>query len=230
MTPDEFEAILRMLEQMLLRVWESLTPAQRREIEREFLALWSAIAAARQAGAGAARAGFIAILEQLRVLLAALIRIGALAESTIAWHARYIAQLLAGLSGEGTAAGAAGGASVAAVALAILAALVAVLFAIYRISSEVTATAPPPVGGAPCGSGNPVATGLTVTAWSFWGGRASWEKAIGQARSIASGYRCSGVCATGRCRGNVAVQTWDQLGIAVATRTTITFDVYCECF
>ncbi len=81
-----------------------------------------------------------------------------------------------------------------------------------------------------CGSAGAVATSLTISRW-FWGPERSFKQTEAAMRAEAAADHasaCVGDCTTGTCTPIAYVTEWDQSHFGM-TKTTLTYDVYCEC-
>jgi hypothetical protein len=242
MSPEQLEALLLQIEQLLERLWKELTAAQRAQLQALYAALQAAIVAARAGGPAAARATLIALVEALQAFIGGLMRIfdDFFLRSQLRWLVSRIHVYLAGMGSAaagaeagGTAAGGAtviGGLTVAGLAI-VLVEIVAVLLAliIWAVHVKETHKAPPThVAGPSCGNPMPVATGLTE--WDISVGTLnSWENLMAKMRKRAALYPCAGACASGKCTGNPAVMDFDQTRAFLVTHSWARFDVYCEC-
>ncbi len=81
-----------------------------------------------------------------------------------------------------------------------------------------------------CGDLRAVGTGESITRW-FFGAERSFQKTKQAMQEKAKDdyqHACVGDCQTGECQPVAYVTEWDQGGFAMH-RTTLTYDVYCEC-
>lgn len=250
LSPEQLEALLREMEQMLERIWNKLPPDRRAQMDALYRALRDAIQAARAAGPAAARSNLIAIAERLQAFIAHLLRYfdSWFIRDQLKWlvhriylHLRALGPGGAGAviaGGEAAAAGGSitvGGVTIAGIGAATVGALlIEILIILYGLSwwwdywERISETPAAPVGGASCGGTMPVAQGLTD--WDIsWGSARSWKNLMAKMRKTAAGYACPGTCKTGTCTGNPAVMDFDQTRLGVATYSWARFDVYCEC-
>lgn len=247
MSPEQLEALLVQMEQLLERLWKELAPAQRAALQELYKALQLAIGAARAGGPAAARATLIALAERLQAFIGGLMRIfdNDFLRSQLRWLVSrihvYLAHLGAGAAGAeaggaaGAGAGAGGGAVIGGLTVAglfiVLIEIVVALLALILWAMHVKEThkAPPThVAGPSCGSPLPIATGLTE--WDISVGTLnSWQNLMAKMRKRAALYPCKGSCASGRCTGNPAVMDFDQTRAFLVTHSWARFDVYCEC-
>lgn len=247
LTPSELGPILDELETALRDLWNRLTPAQRRLVERQFLRVWQRIrelraAAASGVGLGAAIQSLGAAMRSLIWRLGA---IGATLEELLAALinivGRFAAALGGGAAGGGGAGagGAAGGAAAGVVlveVLVVLVAVIAVIAAVISIYGEVTTELEEAAGGPPCGmstkEGIAMATVSRAVTVRAIGTRTSLNKAIRKAQELcdADAGNCKGKCPDGsECKPLVSVQEWEQWWRFFWTTTRIVFRCPCEC-
>lgn len=219
MEPTTIDDLLRELIEYLLKLWNQLPRFVKEQVREEWKALLAALYKMRGAGVGT-RAEWQAILEALKRFLQALGKAGwGQPGRLVGWV--EIIQEEAGVAGAGLTA--------AAVVLWLIA-ILAWIKSIYEMK-RMYGNAAPPVGGAPCGSNNPIARGLSTTGWSLWGELRAFEDAEENARALAQTYTCSGApCASGTCRGNCAIQDITYKWRFLWTSCVVTFDVWCECY
>jgi len=239
---QDIQDLVDLLLEQIRKLWDRLTPEQKKELEAAYIALGQALNALRAGGLAGARGNLIAVLEKLRELAAGLIRLGGSGALQIRLQQAMslIQQFLKALAGE-TAAGA-GGTSIsigsvtvtgitAVTVGALLIELIVIfvgLYLWYEYCEKQAGTAPLPFGGKSCGNGKPVAQGLKD--WDIsWGAVRSWNNLMAAVRATAATYSCPGKCATGKCMGVPAIIDYDQTSLFLGTYSSCTFDVYCEC-
>ncbi len=250
LSPEQLEALLKQMEQMLERIWDKMPPDRKAAAEALYRALRDAIQAARAGGPAAARANLVAIAERLQAFVAHLLRYfdNWFIRDQLKWlvHRIYVHLRALGPGGAGAVAAGAeaaaaggtftiGGVTVAGITAATLAALlIELLIIVYGLScwwdywKEISETPAEPVGGVSCGGTMPIA--VSLTAWDIsWGTARGWENLMAKMRKAAAALPCPGACKTGTCTGNPAVMTFDQTRLGIVTYSSATFDVYCEC-
>jgi len=241
LTPEQLEQTLRLLEELLDKLWGKIPPDAQARLRDLYIALRQAIMQARQAGVAGAGPALITLIERLQAFLARLRGV---------WPNRfwetYIKDLVARLGqllrlATGAAAGEAGGTVViggvtitgitAATVAALLFEVVIVVFGLilwWDYWAEVSERTDAPLGGKPCGDPMPVAQGLTE--WDIsWGTARSWRNLMAKVRKTAETYQCKGDCDTGECKGSAAITDFDQTRALFVTHSWCRFDVYCEC-
>ena len=247
LSPEQLEALLKQIEQMLERIWNQLTPEQRARLEAIYLQLRAAVQAARAGGPAMARETLLAILEKLQEFIGGLMREAKswFTRDQLRWlvsriyeHIRAMTPApMAGAGGAGAAAEAAGAGGAAAGGLTLGGILILILWILAAILglviwgfhvAEEHDKLPTHVAGPSCGNPLPVATGLRE--WDISVGTLnSWENLMAKMRKRAAQYPCTGACASGKCTGNPAVMDFDQTRMFLATYSWARFDVYCEC-
>jgi hypothetical protein len=241
LTPDEAQRIIDELEEVLRRLWERLTPEQKRQLEEHFLRVWQAIAAIRAAiaagGAGLSEA-ISSLGAAMRGLIWRLYRIGAALEDLFAQLVRIVGRFAGGLAPEGGGAAATGGGITAAGLAAFLFMLLSLIFLGWRIGVALVdkygMTPPPAPSGEPCAGDPGAATEeFEVTGRSIWGSEPAFQNAMRKARlkCATRAHRCHGNCpqAGDKCLPNVSVQTAEYHSRLAYSSVDLTFRCPCEC-
>lgn len=246
LSPEQIEELAKQLETVLGELWDLLPQDVKDKLINLYIDLRNAITALRNAPPGGITAALIALIERLQAFLARLIGVWdnfiarARLSHLVGQIERYLkghleslaleAEEGAGVIEGGAAAGeTAGGVALGGCLLVLLEIIVLLAGLVWWYNWWKEKVAPVPFGGRPCGkSRQPVATGLTVVNRSY-GGTRSMEHAMEKARKAAAAIPCSGGCPAGKCTGVPAITNWDQSTAILWMKTTLTFDVYCEC-